>query len=69
MKENGFILKKARSRQSLAENIMDTDNADDIALFANTPTQSKCLPHSLEVAAGCFGLHLNADKTEYISPL
>ena len=37
-KENGFILKKARSRWYPAETI--TDYADDIALLANTPTQA-----------------------------
>ena len=50
MKENGFILKKkkkrARSRLYFAETITDTENADDMALQANTPTQTESL-HSL----------------------
>ena len=45
---------------------MDTDDADDIALLANTPTQTECLMHSLEEAAGDMAVHVNADKMEYI---
>ena len=45
---------------------MDADYIDDIAFLANTPTQAKFLLHSLEQAAGGIGLHLNADKMEYI---
>ena len=41
---------------------MDADNADDIALLANTPTQAETLQHSLERAAGCIGFHVNADN-------
>ena len=44
----------------------DADNADDIALLANTPAQAESLLHSRKRAAGCIGLHVNADKTEYI---
>ena len=42
IKENGFTLKKkkARSRQYPTETITDTDYADDLALFANTPPQA-----------------------------
>ena len=43
-----------------------TDYADDIALPANTPAQSESLLHSLERAAGGIGLHVNADKMEYM---
>ena len=45
---------------------MDADNADDIALQANTPAQAKFLLHSLERAAGNIGLYINANKTEYM---
>ena len=41
-------------------------DADDIVLLANTPTQAEFLLHSLEQAAEGIGLHMNADKTEYI---
>ena len=65
MKENGFTIKKARSRHP-AETIMDADYADDIVLLTNTPTQAESLLHSLEQAAGGTGLHVNAEKTEYM---
>ena len=66
MKDNGFTLKKARSRQYPAQTIKDADYAHDIALLANTPAQAESLLNSLEQAAGNIGLHLNADKTEYM---
>ena len=36
------------------------------ALLANTPTQAESLLQSLERAASCIGLHVKADKTEYM---
>ena len=68
IKVNSFTLKKARCRQYPAQTftdtqtITDTHYIDDIALLANTPTHAKSLLHSLEQAAGCIGLHMNADK-------
>ena len=35
-------------------------------LLANTPAQAETMLHSLEQAAGGIGLHVNADKTEYM---
>ena len=66
MKDNGFKLKKERSRKYPAQTITDVDYADDIALLANTPTQAETLLHSLEWAAAGIGLHINAIKTEYM---
>ena len=66
MKDNGFKLAKERSRRYLVKTITDADYADDIALLANTHTQAETLVHSLERAAGTIGLHVNADKTEYM---
>ena len=66
IRENGFELKKKRSRRYPATTITDTDYADDIALLANTPNQAKTLLHSLEWAAAGIGLHINAHKTEYV---
>ena len=40
--------------------------ADDITLLAYTPAQTKSRLQSLEQAAGCIGLHVNPDKTEYM---
>ena len=66
MKENGFTLKKKRNRRYPTQTIMDADYAGDIPLLANTPTQAESLLHSLEQAAGSIGLHVNANKTEYM---
>ncbi len=44
----------------------DADYADDIVLQANTPAQAESLQQSLERAAAGIGLHVNADKTEYM---
>ena len=66
MKENGFILEKSRSRRYLAQTVTDVDYANDIALLAKTPAQFEYLLYSLEKAAGGIGLHVNADKTEYM---
>ena len=63
IKENGFTFqKRARSRRYQAETITDADYADEIAFLTNklTETESCCL------AAGGIGLHVIADKTEYI---
>ena len=43
IKENGFTLKKARSRHHPRETIIDADYADDIVLLVNTPIQVKSL--------------------------
>ena len=66
MKENGFMLKKARSRRYHAQTITDAGYADDVALSANTPALPECLQHSLEKAAGGIGFHVNTHKTEYM---
>ena len=65
MKDNGFKLAKERSRRYPAQTIREANYADDIAILANTPAQGESLQHSLERAAGCIGLHVNADETEY----
>ena len=66
MKENGFTLAKARSRRYPTQMIMDMNNANDIALLVNTPTQTEFLLHSLELATGGIGLHMNAYKKEFM---
>ena len=43
---------------------MDTDNADDLVLLANTQARAESLLHSVEKAAGGIGLLVNASKTE-----
>ena len=66
MKDYCFKLAKERSRRYPTKTITDMDYADDIALLANTPDLSKTLLHSLERVAAGLGLHVNADKTEYM---
>ena len=60
------MLKKGRSRRYPAENITDTDYADDIVLLANTPILSESQLHSLKQATRSIGLREYANKTEYI---
>ena len=66
IKENGFELTKKRSRKYPAKTITDADNADDIAILANTTNQAETLLHNLEWAAAGIGLHVNAQKNEYM---
>ena len=66
MKGNGFNMTKERSRRYPAHTITDAGYADHIVFLANTPTQTETLLHSLERATAGIGLHVNADKTEYI---
>ena len=66
MKENGFKLRKERSRRYPAKAITDADYAADIVLLANAPVPAETLLHSLERAAAGIGLHANANKTEYM---
>ena len=56
-----------RSSWYPTKTIADADCADDIAILANAPAQTKTLPHRLERAAADIGLHVNAHKTEYMS--
>ena len=66
VKENGFMMAKARNRRYPAGTITDVKNADDIALLANTPTRAEFLLHSLELTAGGIGFLLNADKRKFM---
>ena len=63
MNDIGFMLAKERSRSYPAQRITDADYAADIALLANTPTQTETLLHGLERAVAFMGLHVDADKT------
>ena len=66
MKENGFKLAKERSIRYLVQTITDADYANDIAFLANTPNQAESLLYSLERSDAGIGLHVNAEKTEYM---
>ena len=62
MKENGFTLKKARSRQCSAETITDADYTNDLALLVHTPAQAESQLQSLELAPRSIGLYVNSEK-------
>ena len=66
MKENGLKLTNKRNRRYTVQTTADADYANDIVLLADSPAQAKYLLDSLERAAGGIGLHVNADKTEYM---
>ena len=66
MEEKGFTLAKVRSKRCPTQTITDAHYVDDIALLTNTPTQVKSMLDCLEKAAGGIGLHVHADKTEYM---
>ena len=65
-KDNGLKLVKERSRKYPAQTITEADCADDIELLANKPTKADSLWYSQERTADSIGLHVNADKTEYM---
>ena len=46
--------------------MISTGYADYLMLLANAPVQAESLLHSLEQAAGSIGLHINANKTEFM---
>ena len=66
MKDNDFKLAKEINRRYPTLTIMVVDYAGDIALLANTSAQAEALLHCLERAAAGIGLHINADKKEYM---
>ena len=65
IKENGFILKKTRSRQYPTKTMIDQDYTDNLALLTNTLSQAESLSHSLEWVAAGISLYVNANKTEF----
>ena len=66
IRENGFEVRKKRSRRYPAKTITDADYADDRAIQANTPNQAETLLHSLERVATGIGLHVKAHRTKYM---
>ena len=63
VKENGFTLKKARSRRYHRKTKIDADFTDDLALLTNTPKES--LLHSLQKAEGT-DLNVNVNKRKFL---
>ena len=66
IRDNGFTLKKTRSRKYPTETTTDADNADDRTLLATTPAQAKSLLYSLMQAAGGIDVNMKTDKTEFM---
>ena len=66
-RELGFTLTERKSRRYPAEQITDTDYADDIAVTSNTLKDANTLLLKIESAAKEIGLSINTDKTEYIN--
>ena len=66
IKENGLLLKKARSIGYPVETITDADYADDLAFLVDTHTQTEAILYSLEQATESIDSHLNTSKTEYM---
>ena len=66
IKEKFLSWQSKETEDTPAQTITDVDDADDIALKANTPAQTESLPHNLQRAAVGIGLHINVDKTEYM---
>ena len=65
--EFGFTLHRSKSRRCPAVSITDLDFADDIALLSNEIHQAQQLLKELEVEAAKVGLHVNANKTVFMS--
>ena len=66
IKENGFTLKKARSRWYPTETMTDADYAYDLVLLTNTTVRAESLLISLEQVTGGISLYVNANKTEFL---
>ena len=62
-RELGFTLTERKSRRYPAEQITDTDYADDIAVTNNTLKDTNTLLLKIESAAKEIGLCINTDKT------
>ena len=65
-KELGFTLTERRSRRYPAEQIIDIDYADDIAVTSNTLKYDNTLVLKMSLAATKIELNTNTDKTEYM---
>ena len=57
IRENGFTLKKKRSRRYPAKTITDANYADDIVLLANTPNQAKTVWNEPPQALASMSMH------------
>ena len=65
--ELGFNLDRKRSRRHNPNVITDLEFADDIALVAEELEQAQDFLHCVQENAAKIGLHLNSDKTEFMT--
>ena len=65
--ELGFKINRKRSRRHNPNVITDLDFADDIALVAEELEQAQDFLHCVQENAAKIGLHLNSDKTEFMT--
>ena len=63
----GFKLDRKRSRRHNPDVITDLNFADDIALVTEELEQAQDFLHRVQENAAKIGLHLNSDKTEFMS--
>ena len=63
----GFTLEPRRSRRHPAKKVSDADYADDLALLTNSIEEAQRFLKRLEESAASVGLHINSDKTKYMS--
>ena len=63
----GFRLYRKRSRRHSSSVITDFDFADDIVLATEELEQAQDFLHHVQENAAKIGLHLNSDKTEFMS--
>ena len=63
----GITLQPRTSTRHPSKHLTDLDFADDLSLLSNYLEDAQLLLHSLEHAASLVGLHLNKDKTQYIT--
>ena len=67
--ELGLKITERKSTRYPAVNITDADYADDIAITTNNLREANLLLHSIEKSTKEIGLHINVNKTEYITCL
>ena len=66
-KKFGFTLVKRQSRRIKLSVVKDCDFVDDIVLMSNEINQAQTLFNKIEEVAKKVGLHINGEKTKYLS--
>ena len=63
----GFTINKRMSRRHPEQKLADVDFADDLALLEDTVKDAQKFLYSVEDAAKVVGMHLNDDKTKFMT--